>query len=202
MSLYRFVRGGRLFVEATREGGDRDDVAAGGGAGADGRCEELSAVETRRRLRSEVTGRTESVEREARRHGVRRVTTRVLRRTTTLSRAEELSSAERSLLSRAAPAAARAPPLHAAPHFAVTRPHKVHRVLQHRRSTYSLVRQMQLSSSYIRTEIVLHRKLGRSFARSWGGLSPGAGEVFRQELGRSFARSWGGLLPGAGEVSL
>lgn len=54
MSMYRFSKSGRLFVQGTREEDDRDNVAASntsGNAAAD-----LQAIYTKRRLSTEVLG--------------------------------------------------------------------------------------------------------------------------------------------------
>ena len=104
MSLYRFVKGGggssRLFVQGTREGGDRDDV--NGGAVPHDDIGSLQALYTRRRLNTEVFGSTVESTKTSRRpsSGTRCVTTRIVKKTTTLTRGEERTVTE-SLLQRA-----------------------------------------------------------------------------------------------------
>jgi hypothetical protein len=104
MSLYRFTKGPggstRLFVQGTREGGDRDDI--NGGIMPHHGINDLQAVYTRRQLSTEVLGSTVETTRTSRRQssGTRSVTTRIVRKTTTLTRGEEHSAAE-SLVRRA-----------------------------------------------------------------------------------------------------
>lgn len=98
MSMYRFTKsaGGsnRLFVQGTREGGDRDDV--NGGVVPHNDVNNLQAVYTRRQLNTEVLGSTVETTRTSRipSSGMRSVTTRILRKTTTLTRGEEHSVTE------------------------------------------------------------------------------------------------------------
>jgi len=86
-------------VQGTREGGDRDDVAgplvANGGPG------DLQALHTRRHLSTETFGSTTEEARTARKpaQGTRHVMTRIVRKTTTLTRGEEQSMAN-SLVKR------------------------------------------------------------------------------------------------------
>nr|CAD7441408.1 unnamed protein product [Timema bartmani] len=114
--MYRFVKGGgggggsssgapggvsRLFVQGTREGGDRDDVNGAAPATEMSGIQDLRAVHRFRRLDAEVEGSNLETTRTARRPGGgRSVTTRVLRKTTTLTRGEERTVTE-SLLQRA-----------------------------------------------------------------------------------------------------
>jgi hypothetical protein len=104
MSLYRFTKGAggttRLFVQGTREGGDRDDI--NGGVMPHDDISDLQAVYTRRQLNTEVLGSTVETTRTSRKQssGTRSVTTRIVRKTTTLTRGEEHSVAE-SLVRRA-----------------------------------------------------------------------------------------------------
>ena len=98
MSMYRFTKGAgssnRLFVQGTREGGDRDDV--NGGVVPHNDVNNLQAVYTRRQLNTEVLGSTVETTRTSRRpsSGMRSVTTRIVRKTTTLTRGEEHSATE------------------------------------------------------------------------------------------------------------
>lgn len=103
--MYRFVKGSggssRLFVQGTREGGDRDDIN-GGVVPHDDEINDLQAVYTRRRLNTEVLGSTLETTKTSRRpsSGTRSVTTRIVRKTTTLTRGEERTVME-SLMRRA-----------------------------------------------------------------------------------------------------
>lgn len=98
MSMYRFMKGAggsnRLFVQGTREGGDRDDV--NGGVVPHNDVNHLQAVHTRRQLNTEVLGSTVETTKTSRRpsSGMRSVTTRIVRKTTTLTRGEEHSATE------------------------------------------------------------------------------------------------------------
>ena len=105
MSMYRFMKGSggsaRLFVQGTREGGDRDDINGTLMAHHDN-INDLQAVYTRRQLSTEVLGSTVETTKTSRRpsSGRRSVTTRIVRKTTTLTRGEEHSATE-SLVRRA-----------------------------------------------------------------------------------------------------
>jgi hypothetical protein len=105
MSMYRFMKGTggatRLFVQGTREGGDRDDINGAVMPHQDN-INDLQAVYTRRQLSTEVLGSTVETTKTSRRpsSGRRSVTTRIVRKTTTLTRGEEHSVAE-SLVRRA-----------------------------------------------------------------------------------------------------
>jgi len=96
--MYRFTKGAggsnRLFVQGTREGGDRDDV--NGGVVPHNDVNNLQAVYTRRQLNTEVLGSTVETTKTSRRpsSGMRSVTTRIVRKTTTLTRGEEHSVTE------------------------------------------------------------------------------------------------------------
>jgi hypothetical protein len=83
-------------VLGTREGGDRDDVADKAVAPQD---DDLTAVYTRRRLSTEVRGSSSESTRTSKHGGHRSVVTRVLKRTTMVTRGEERSVSE-DLLSR------------------------------------------------------------------------------------------------------
>ncbi|XP_011313476.1 uncharacterized protein, partial [Fopius arisanus] len=91
MSMYRFSKSGRLFVQGTREEDDRDNVAGSSPAGTD-----LQAIYTKRRLSTEVLGSSIESTKTSKRgeNGTRRIVTRIIRKTTTLTRGEEKSVAE------------------------------------------------------------------------------------------------------------
>ncbi|XP_063975577.1 dystonin isoform X37 [Diachasmimorpha longicaudata] len=90
MSMYRFSKSGRLFVQGTREEDDRDNVA-GSSIGND-----LQAIYTKRKLSTEVLGSSIESTKTSKRgeNGTRRIVTRIIRKTTTLTRGEEKSVAE------------------------------------------------------------------------------------------------------------
>ena len=54
MSMYRFSKSGRLFVQGTRENDDRDNVAGSNPTGNS--ATDLQAIYTKRRLSTEVLG--------------------------------------------------------------------------------------------------------------------------------------------------
>lgn len=54
MSMYRFSKSGRLFVQGTRENDDRDNVAGSSPTGNP--ATDLQAIYTKRRLSTEVLG--------------------------------------------------------------------------------------------------------------------------------------------------
>lgn len=103
--MYRFMKGAggasRLFVQGTREGGDRDDINGDVVPHHDD-INDLQAVYTRRQLNTEVLGSTVKTTKTSRRpsSGTRSVTTRIVRKTTTLTRGEERTVTE-SLVRRA-----------------------------------------------------------------------------------------------------
>ncbi|XP_072756473.1 microtubule-actin cross-linking factor 1 isoform X20 [Anoplolepis gracilipes] len=94
MSIYRFSKGGRLFVQGTREDDNRDGVSPSptGFRSAD----DLRAIHTKRRLSTEVLGSSIESTKTSRRgeNGTKRIVTRIVRKTTTLTRGEERSVAE------------------------------------------------------------------------------------------------------------
>lgn len=109
MSLYRFVKsssssvsdshrsGGpsrRLFVQGTRETDDKDNVKD---ISAD--VQDLQAVHTRRHLSTDVHGSSEESSKKFRNAGTKYITTRLIRKTTTLTRGEEKSVSESLLRS-------------------------------------------------------------------------------------------------------
>lgn len=103
MSLYRFVKSSssstsdsrrtgqnrRLFVQGTRENDDKDNVKD-----INGEIQDLQAVHTRRHLSTDVHGSSEESSKKFRNSGTKYVTTRVVRKTTTLTRGEEKSVSE------------------------------------------------------------------------------------------------------------
>ncbi|XP_066600570.1 uncharacterized protein [Prorops nasuta] len=93
MSMYRFSKGGRLFVQGTREEDDRDNVAASNAPTGNPASDDLQAVYTKRRLSTEVLGSSIESTKTSRRgeNGTKRIVTRIVRKTTTLTRGEEKS---------------------------------------------------------------------------------------------------------------
>ncbi|XP_074102800.1 dystonin-like protein short stop isoform X19 [Cotesia typhae] len=90
--MYRFSKSGRLFVQGTREQDDRDNVAGSSPTGGS----ELQAVHTKRHMSTEILGSSIESTKTSKRgeNGARRIVTRIIRKTTTLTRGEEKSTTE------------------------------------------------------------------------------------------------------------
>ena len=105
MSIYQFVRGPRLFIQAAREQSDPDNVNQTGGDdemfeyGRDrnhtGLTEtDLHRVHTQRVFNTESHGSASSTNRTARKSGLKSITRKIIRKTTTLTRGEQSISSE------------------------------------------------------------------------------------------------------------
>lgn len=105
MSIYQFVRGPRLFIQAAREQTDPDNVNGGGGGGEEevfeyGRdlgsanSEALHRVHTQRVFNTESHGSASASNRIARKSGVKSITRKIIRKTTTLTRGEQSISSD------------------------------------------------------------------------------------------------------------
>lgn len=79
----------RLFVQGTRENDDKDNVKD---LSTD--VQDLQAVHTRRHLSTDVHGSSEESSKKFRNAGTKYITTRLVRKTTTLTRGEEKSVSE------------------------------------------------------------------------------------------------------------
>ncbi|XP_031845078.2 dystonin-like protein short stop isoform X42 [Nomia melanderi] len=103
MSIYRFSKGGRLFVQGTREDDPRENVVTPAPPAAAPVNDDLTAIYTKRRLSTEVLGSSIESTKTSRRgeNGTKRIVTRIVRKTTTLTRGEERCVAE-DLTKRAA----------------------------------------------------------------------------------------------------
>lgn len=97
MSIYQFVRGPRLFIQATREETDPDNVNQVDGEeeifeyGRDigGSSREIHRIHTQRQFNTETHGSATSTSKTSRKGGVKSITRRIIRKTTTLTRGEE-----------------------------------------------------------------------------------------------------------------
>jgi hypothetical protein len=101
MSIYQFVRGPRLFIQAAREGTDPDAVNQNpddemleygrdfGGEGSD-----LQRVQTQRIFNTEAHSSASATNRVARKSGLKSVTRKIIRKTTTLTRGEQRTITE------------------------------------------------------------------------------------------------------------
>lgn len=102
--MYRFVKdssSSRLFVQGTRERSDRDNVYDNGvvydqRVHRDSPDQNLETLHTRRRLSTEMEGSSEESSRVLRNkaEGRKMITTRIIRKTTTVTRGEEQTVSE------------------------------------------------------------------------------------------------------------
>ena len=101
MSMYQFVRGPRLFIQAAREQTDPDNVNQEPDDemleyGRDIRGgDNLHRVHTQRLTNTESHGTASSSNRVARKSGFKSITRKIIRKTTTLTRGEQRSVTER-----------------------------------------------------------------------------------------------------------
>jgi len=104
MSMYQFVRGPRLFIQAARENADPDAVnqnvddeifeyGRNFGGAAD---PEIQRVHTQRMFKTESHGSASSSSRVSRKGGLKSITRRIIRKTTTLTRGEQRVVSETS----------------------------------------------------------------------------------------------------------
>ncbi|KZC14108.1 Dystonin [Dufourea novaeangliae] len=96
MSMYRFSKGGRLFVQGTREDDPRETVVTSPASATTPVADDLTAIYTKRRLSTEVLGSSIESTKTSRHgeNGTKRIVTRIVRKTTTLTRGEERCVAE------------------------------------------------------------------------------------------------------------
>jgi len=106
MSIYHFVRGPRLFIQAAREDGDPDAVNQNPddelleyGRDIGGEASDLQRVHTQRVFNTESHSSAASTNRTARKGGLKSVTRKIIRKTTTLTRGEQRTVTE-SLVSQ------------------------------------------------------------------------------------------------------
>lgn len=109
--MYRFVKdtnSSRLFVQGTREGTDKDNIFENGIISEQPRQHDsmdsnrdFEALHTRRRLTTEVEGSSQETSRiqKNKHEGRKLITTRIIRKTTTLTRGEEQTVSESLLRS-------------------------------------------------------------------------------------------------------
>lgn len=99
MSMYHFVRGPRLFIQAAREETDPDAVNQNPnqdemfeyGRSGDG---EIHRIQTQRVLNTESHGTAQATNRVARKGGLKSITRKIIRKTTTLTRGEQRTVTE------------------------------------------------------------------------------------------------------------
>lgn len=90
MSIYHFVRGPRLFIQAAREDADPDAV----NQNPDDEMLEYGEVQTQRIFNTESHSSAAATNRVARKGGLKSVTRKIIRKTTTLTRGEQRTVTE------------------------------------------------------------------------------------------------------------
>ena len=93
MSMYKFVKGARLFMQGKREENDYDNVADTF-SGAVEEDEDLRAVHTYRATEMEGTTTGERYSKSVKRGNIRHRTTRTVRKVTTITRGEQSVTSE------------------------------------------------------------------------------------------------------------
>ena len=93
MSMYKFVKGARLFMQGKREENDYDNVADTF-SGAVEEDEDIRAVHTYRATEMEGTTTGERYSKSVKRGNIRHRTTRTVRKVTTITRGEQSVSSE------------------------------------------------------------------------------------------------------------
>lgn len=88
MSMYKFVKGARLFMQGKREDEDTDDVADGNGI-MDEDDAEIRAVHTFRNTEMEGTTSGERWSKSVKKGNIRHRSTRTVRKVTTITRGEQ-----------------------------------------------------------------------------------------------------------------
>ena len=96
MSMYKFVKGARLFMQGKREQEDYDNVADtfAGALEAEADQGDIRAVHTYRATEMEGTTQGERYARSVKRGNIRHRTTRTVRKVTTITRGEQSVTSE------------------------------------------------------------------------------------------------------------
>ena len=89
MSMYKFVKGARLFMQGKREDMDADDVADNFNGSMEGEDEEIRAVHTFRNTEMEGTTSGERWSKSVKKGNIRHRSTRTVRKVTTITRGEQ-----------------------------------------------------------------------------------------------------------------
>ena len=94
MSMYKFVKGARLFMQGKREQEDYDNVADTFAGALEADHGDIRAVHTYRATEMEGTTQGERYARSVKRGNIRHRTTRTVRKVTTITRGEQSVSSE------------------------------------------------------------------------------------------------------------
>ena len=94
MSMYKFVKGARLFMQGKREDNDYDNVADSFSGRVEDEDEELRAVHTYRNTEMEGTTSGERYSKSVKRGNIRHRSTRTVRKVTTITRGEQSVTSE------------------------------------------------------------------------------------------------------------
>lgn len=94
MSMYKFVKGARLFMQGKREDNDYDNVADSFAGRVGDEDEDLRAVHTYRSTEMEGTTSGERYSKSVKRGNIRHRSTRTVRKVTTITRGEQSVTSE------------------------------------------------------------------------------------------------------------
>ena len=94
MSMYKFVKGARLFMQGKREDNDYDNVADSFSGRVEDEDAELRAVHTYRNTEMEGTTSGERYSKSVKRGNIRHRSTRTVRKVTTITRGEQSVTSE------------------------------------------------------------------------------------------------------------
>ena len=94
MSMYKFVKGARLFMQGKREEADYDNVADTFAGALEADTEDIRAVHTYRATEMEGTTAGERYSKSVKKGNIRHRTTRTVRKVTTITRGEQSVTSE------------------------------------------------------------------------------------------------------------
>ena len=94
MSMYKFVKGARLFMQGKREESDYDNVADTFAGALEADTEDIRAVHTYRATEMEGTTAGERYSKSVKKGNIRHRTTRTVRKVTTITRGEQSVTSE------------------------------------------------------------------------------------------------------------
>ena len=94
MSMYKFVKGARLFMQGKREESDYDNVADTFAGALEADTEDIRAVHTYRATEMEGTTVGERYSKSVKKGNIRHRTTRTVRKVTTITRGEQSVTSE------------------------------------------------------------------------------------------------------------
>ena len=94
MSMYKFVKGARLFMQGKREESDYDNVADTFAGALEADTEDIRAVHTYRATEMEGATAGERYSKSVKKGNIRHRTTRTVRKVTTITRGEQSVTSE------------------------------------------------------------------------------------------------------------